>query len=219
MLVELEAARLAALTVGKKYDFLSAWRASTALCDVSCAALTGGGGEVPSHDEAATDADAARGQSRGGGEDDEAPRHPEPTPARRYLCMGGLEQVEGEDSWDALLEGCRGGGHPGGGHPLVALFWAPWCRSCKPLLARMASRAANTVGLQLAAVDAEEEEEIASRCEVYAVPSILIYEAGGRLAQRVSGLDEAALDDLLSSLQGQKPRADSALSSLNLLAT
>jgi len=107
----------------------------------------------------------------------------------------------------------------GGGHPLVALFWAPWCRSCKPLLARMASRAANTVGLQLAAVDAEEEEEIASRCEVYAVPSILIYEAGGRLAQRVSGLDEAALDDLLSSLQGQKPRADSALSSLNLLAT
>ena len=77
----------------------------------------------------------------------------------------------------------------------------------------------SSLGFSREDVDAEVEEGIASRCEVCAVPSILIYEAGGRLAQRVSGLDEAALDDLLSSLQGQKPRADSALSSLNLLAT
>ena len=55
--VELEAARLAARTVGKKYDFLSAWRASTALCTTQASRGRGAEQEGSSDRQAAAGVD------------------------------------------------------------------------------------------------------------------------------------------------------------------
>lgn len=86
----------------------------------------------------------------------------------------------------------------GGSTPVVVDFWAPWCGPCKaiaPILAELADELGDAV--KICKVNVDNNSEIASKYEIRAIPTILIFK-NGSLADTVVGL--TSKDDLKAKL-------------------
>jgi len=86
----------------------------------------------------------------------------------------------------------------GGSAPVVVDFWAPWCGPCKaiaPILEELAEELGDAV--KICKVNVDNNSEIASKYEIRAIPTILIFK-NGAVADSIVGL--TSKDDLKAKL-------------------
>ncbi len=86
----------------------------------------------------------------------------------------------------------------GGSAPVVVDFWAPWCGPCKaiaPILEELAEELGDAV--KICKVNVDNNSEVASKYEIRAIPTILIFK-DGEVADTVVGL--TSKDDLKAKL-------------------
>lgn len=95
--------------------------------------------------------------------------------------------------------------------PLLVVFGAEWCSWCRKLERELASEAAATVRDEwtLAKVDVDEEEELASKYGVQALPTIVVVDTTGAKIESIEGF--MPMDQLAEWLADQKAGAVSVL--------
>jgi thioredoxin 1 len=85
-----------------------------------------------------------------------------------------------------------------GSAPVIVDFWAPWCGPCKaigPIMEEIAEEMGDAV--KICKVNVDDNSEIATKFEIRAIPTILIFK-DGQLAETVVGL--TSKEDLKAKL-------------------
>ncbi len=95
--------------------------------------------------------------------------------------------------------------------PLLVVFGAEWCSWCRKLERELTSEAASSVRDEwtLAKVDVDEDEELASKYDVQALPTIVVVDTTGAKIESVEGY--MPIDQLAGWLADQKAGAVSVL--------
>ncbi|MFN7291099.1 MAG: thioredoxin domain-containing protein [Pirellula sp.] len=95
--------------------------------------------------------------------------------------------------------------------PLIVVFGAEWCSWCRKLENELATDAASTIRDEwmLAKVDVDEDEELASKFSVQALPTIVVVDTTGAKIESVEGY--LPIDQLAGWLEEQKLGAVSVL--------
>jgi thioredoxin len=85
--------------------------------------------------------------------------------------------------------------------PVLVQFWADWsaaCQAMEPMLQSVADGA--PVSVKIARVNVQQHEDLAQRCGVRAVPTLLIFNGGGLQDQIIGRTTEQAVRETLRRL-------------------
>jgi len=77
--------------------------------------------------------------------------------------------------------------------PVVAYFWAPWCKFCAIMSPRFENLVKDFKGeIKFCRIDIDKNENLAKKNNLKGIPTIILYH-GGREVGRVMGVEEEQL--------------------------
>ena len=78
--------------------------------------------------------------------------------------------------------------------PVIVDFWAPWCGPCKqlgPSIEKIVTEAAGSV--KLVKINIDENPQVPSKYGVRGIPTLLIFQNGQVIAQKVGAVPKSQL--------------------------
>ena len=84
--------------------------------------------------------------------------------------------------------------------PVLVDYWAEWCGPCKmiaPILDEVSRDYADK--LEVAKVNVDENQEIASRYDIRGIPTLMLFRNGAVVATKVGALSKSQLTAFLDS--------------------
>jgi thioredoxin 1 len=81
----------------------------------------------------------------------------------------------------------------------IVKFWAPWCRACRVMNPEFKS-ASNALGdrVTFASVNVDKEPHIASKYQIHALPTTILFKGETILSKSIGSLDQEEIKTLIT---------------------